>query len=220
VILLVEDDHEIMKVNEEMFKREGYRVACALTLADARRFMSESYPEVVVIDIKLPDGSGLDFAKEIRQSEKSATPILFLTGLGTHNDVVRGLKAGGDDYMTKPYNFNELFARVEAVKRRYVSLPETINKGGLSIDVTAGIAMCGGKDLLLAKKEFAVLLIFIQNEERFITSDYIYERAWGTPMENDSIALNSAIKRLRKKIEGCGWSIGWRRGEGYIFEKS
>ena len=217
MILLVEDNKKILEGNALKFTREGYEVACALTLADARNIINKKQPDIIVLDIGLPDGSGLDFIKEVR--EKAAIPVLFLTGLATPNDIIQGLSVGGDDYLTKPYNFDELFARVEAVIRRCTTFPEIISKGDLSIDITAGIVKHKGNDLLLTKKEYALLLIFIQNEERFVKADHLYEKVWGAPMESDNNALKGAIKRLRTKLDSCGWSIGWTRGEGYIFEK-
>jgi DNA-binding response OmpR family regulator len=218
MILLIEDNKKTMEGNVLKFKREGYEVACATTLAEAREFLRENRPEIIIMDIKLPDGDGPEFAKELKQSEKNL-PILFLTGLTGSEDIIRGLRAGGDDYLTKPYNFFELLARVGAIARRYGSIPEIINKGSLSIDVASGIAKYDGKDLLLAKKEYALLLIFLHNEERFLTANFLYEKVWGFPMTTDSSALKSAIKRLRVKLEGCGWQISWSRGEGYIFER-
>jgi len=209
-----------MAGNVQKFTRMGFETACATTLADARCFLSKHEVDVIILDIMMPDGCGLGFMKEIRQSKNAAIPILLLTGLAAQEDILRGLRAGGDDYLTKPYDFDVLIARVEALIRRSTMFPEAINKGRLSIDIAAGTAKLDGEDLLLAKKEYALLLIFIQNERQFISAENLYQKAWNAPMGNDSTALRSAIKRLRMKIEGCGWSIGWSRGEGYIFEKS
>lgn len=217
-ILLVEDNEKIMSGNIRKFQREGYDTAAALTLHEARASILERKPDAIVLDIMLPDGSGLDFLRELRESENAGIPILLLTGLGTKEDILHGLKSGGDDYLTKPYDYNELLARVEALLRIAERVPEVITKGLLALDVTAGVASYDGKDLLLAQKEFALLLIFAQNEERFLSAEHLYEKAWKAPMENDSTALRNAIKRLRTKLKGCGWTIGWSHGEGYIFE--
>ena len=96
-------------------------------------------------------------------------------------------------------------------------MPETIAKGRLSLDVTAGVAMLDGNDLLLTQKEFALLLIFVQNEGRFIDMEYLYEKVWKAPFTNDSNALKNAVARLRAKIKGSGWYVEWSRGEGYMF---
>ena len=219
-VLLVEDNKKIMAGNARKLTREGYDVAFAFNLAEARDLISRDCPDVMVLDIMLPDGSGLNFMKEVRQSENAALPILLLTGLSAQEDIVCGLKSGGDDYLTKPYDFSVLLARVEALIRRSARLPEYIYKGRLAINVTAGVVMYNGEDLLLGRKEYALLSIFVQNEGAFVNAEHLYERVWNTPMGGDSTALRSAIKRLRAKIEGCGWSIGWSRDEGYIFEEA
>jgi len=214
----VEDNEKIMFVNRQMLEWEGYEVAAAQTLAGARASISERRPDVIVLDIMLPDGSGLDFMRELRQSQNANIPILLLTGLAGQEDIVRGLAEGGDDYLTKPYDFPILLARIEALLRRAGRVPEVIVKGRLALDVTADVAALDGRDLLLSQKEFALLLLFAQNEDRSVSGEYLYEKVWKAPMTSDSNALKSSIKRLRAKIEGSGWQIKWERGSGYIFE--
>jgi len=218
-ILLVEDNEKIMFVNRQMLDWEGYEVTVAPTLTEAKAFIHERRPDAIVLDIMLPDGSGLDFMRELRQSKNANIPILLLTGLAEQEDIVRGLAEGGDDYLTKPYDFPILLARIEALLRRAARVPEVIRKGRLSLDVTADVAALDGRDLLLSQKEFALLQLFTQNEGRSIGSEYLYEKIWNAPMAKDSGALTSCIKRLRAKIEGSGWQIAWARGSGYIFER-
>lgn len=217
LILLVEDNEQILFGNARMLKRRGYEAVTALTLAKAREQMAEATPDVIVLDIMLPDGSGLDFMQELRQH--SQIPVLLLTGLSAPKDIVRGLTAGGDDYLTKPYDFPVLLARVEALLRRAARVPETIVKDRLTLDVAAGAASLDGTDLLLTKKEFALLLIFVQSPERFIDGEYLYEKVWKAPLAGDSQAIRKTIYRLRDKLSGSGWRIEWSRGEGYCFEK-
>ena len=164
----------------------------------------------------LPDGSGLDFMRELREGGNSGIPILLLTGLTTKEDVVFGLMAGGDDYLTKPYDFSELSARIEALLRRAARVPEIIAKGRLSLDVAASIAALDGIDLLLTQKDFALLLIFFQKEARFFCVEYLYEKVWKAPLADDSQAIRKTLSRLREKIKGSGWKIEWSKGEGYI----
>ena len=218
-VLLIEDNKQIMDGNSRMLEREGFDAPAALTLAEARAHIEQCKPNAIVLDIMLPDGSGLDFMRELRESENSGIPVLLLTGLTTKEDIIRGLKAGGDDYLTKPYDFSELMARIEALLRRAERVPETIAKGCLTLDATAGVAAVDGIDLLLNKKEFALLLIFVQNEGRVIDYEYLYERVWKSPMANDSNALNTTMSRLRPKIKGSGWCIVLSKGEGYCFER-
>lgn len=216
-ILLIEDNEKIMQGNERMLRRRSYEVVTALTLADARSAMEVQLPNLLILDIMLPDGSGLDFMRELRQY--SRVPVLLLTGLTTPEDIVRGLNAGGDDYLAKPYDFGVLLARVKALLRRAEHVPEQLTKGRLSLDVTADVATLDGADLLLTPKEFALLLLFTQNEGRFISAEYLYEKVWKHPMAGDSNALKSALKRLRAKLEGSGYEIALSKGEGYQFER-
>ncbi|MDR0445823.1 MAG: response regulator transcription factor [Oscillospiraceae bacterium] len=219
LVLLVEDNEQIMTGNKRYLERQGFDTAVALTLAEARTQMERRRPDVVVLDIMLPDGSGLDFMVELRKGEDPGIPVLLLTGLTAKQDIVRGLKAGGDDYLTKPYDFSELLARIEALLRRSARVPKNIVKGALSLDVAAGTASLNGIDLRLTKKDFALLLIFFQNEGSYINMESLYERAWKAPLSSDKSALYSSVKRLRAKIKGSGWSIGQSRDEGYIFER-
>ena len=216
-ILLVEDNEQIMQGNERLLTRRGYEVACALTLAEAHRVVKNRMPDLFVLDIMLPDGSGLDFMAEIRKV--SQVPVLLLTGLTAPEDVVRGLRLGGDDYLPKPYDFGVLLARVEALLRRAQQVPECIQKGRLTLDVTVGTATLDGADLLLSQKEFSMLLIFVQNEDRIISAEYLYEKVWKQPMQGDSNALRSTLKRLRAKLEGSGYCVVLSKGEGYQFER-
>lgn len=215
LILLVEDNEQIMRGNERMLARRGYGVVTALTLDEAHQAVMAQMPDLIVLDIMLPDGSGLDFMAELRR--RSQVPVLLLTGLTTPEDIVRGLTVGGDDYLAKPYDFGVLLARVEALLRRAEQIPEKLTRDRLSLDVAAGAATLDGTDLLLTQKEFALLLIFTQNEGRFISVEYLYEKVWKHPMAGDSQALKKTLHRLREKIEGSGWRIEWSRGEGYCF---
>ena len=206
-----------MRGNERMLLRRGYEVISALTLAQARSAIQAQMPDLFVLDIMLPDGSGLDFMAELRRH--SQAPVLLLTGLTTTEDVVRGLSQGGDDYLAKPYDFGVLLARVEALLRRAEQIPEKLTRDRLSLDVAVGVATLDGADLLLTQKEFALLLIFMQNAGRFISAEYLYEKAWKAPLSGDNQALKKTIHRLREKITGGGWRIEWSRGEGYSFKK-
>lgn len=216
-ILLVEDNEQIMRGNERMLTRRGYEVISALTLTEARSAVQVQMPDLFVLDIMLPDGSGLDFMAELRRH--SQVPVLLLTGLTTPEDIMRGLSQGGDDYLAKPYDFGVLLARVEALLRRAENVPEKLVRDRLCLDVAADVATFDGNDLLLTQKEFVLLLIFVRNEERFISAEYLYEKAWKSPLSGDSQALKKTIHRLREKIAGSGWRIEWSRGEGYRFEK-
>jgi len=176
-------------------------------------------PDAIVLDIMLPDGSGLDFLKELRmeKGELSSVPILLLTGLTTPEDVVRGLGEGGDDYLAKPYDFDILLARIEALLRRSRHIPKTLTKGALRLDIIANRAFLEGNDMMLAPKEFALLFLMAQNEGKLLTAASLYEAIWKLPLEDDTSVIRTAVSRLRQKL-GCGFSIENDKQErGYIF---
>ena len=214
-ILLIEDDERIQVNNKSMMERNGYTVRLAMNLTEARRELLSAPPDAIVLDITLPDGNGLEFLKELRQT--SQIPVLLLTAMGTPEDTIAGLDAGSDDYLSKPYNNKVLQARIDALLRRSARVPEQINKDRFSLDVTAGVAFLDGKDLGLTQKEFALLLVFIQSEGSYFNAEYLYEKVWKAPMAKDSQAIRKAIARLREKMHGSGWSIEWSRGEGWCF---
>lgn len=216
-MLLIEDNPRIQLANKDMLELLGYEVAIAMNLAEARACLLAQTPDVVVLDIMLPDGSGLDFLRELCQN--TGIPVLMLTALGSTEDTVRGLSLGADDYLSKPYAYPILAARVETLLRRAQQVPERIHKGRLCLDVTADVATLDGADLLLSQKEFSLLLIFVQNEERFISAEYLYEKVWKQPMAGNSNTLKTTINRLREKIKSCGYRIEWSRGEGYCFQR-
>ena len=250
LILLVEDNEQILRGNERMLKRRGYTVAAALTLAEARMSLEEQIPAAIVLDIMLPDGSGLDFLRELRMangelrikekeqsqlsiinsqlatrqsqlsilnSQLSNIPILLLTGLTTPEDVIRGLSGGGDDYLAKPYDFGVLLARLEALLRRAGLIPKTLTKGALLLDIIANRAFLDGSDMLLSPKEFALLLLMVQNEGRPLSAASLYEAIWKLPLGADTSVIRTAVSRLRQKL-GCEFSIeNDKQEKGYIF---
>ncbi len=199
LILLVEDNEQILYGNERMLRRRNYDVITALTLSEARKRMDETTPDAIVLDIMMPDGSGLDFMRELR--EKSAIPILLLTGLATSEDIVHGLAEGGDDYLTKPYDFSVLLARIEALLRRAKKIPDILQKDSLKLDIVAQQAFLDGEDMLLRPKEFALLLMFIQNEGKVLDPQYLYQKVWNTDMNADNSTLKMHISTVRKRLE-------------------
>lgn len=213
-ILLVEDDTDIIYVNQILLKRNGYNVSIAESLAEARVKIAESPPDMIVLDITLPDGSGLDFLKEVPR-----IPVLLLTSLGTNKDMVYGLAAGGDDYLAKPYDNDVLLARIASLLRRSGRIPDTLTKGNLILRNTSGQAFVNGVDLCLSNIEYKLLCIFVQNEDKIFTQEQLYEKAWGQPLADDTQALRTAIRRMRPKLAGSGYTITAEYGKGYMFGK-
>lgn len=222
LILCVEDEIDILKNNRKALIDGGYKVLTAENLAQAREILSENMPENtpdgIVLDIMLPDGLGLDLLTELREN-CSKIPVLLLTAWDKPSDVARGLRAGANDYLSKPFDYDVLLARIEAMLRNAEQTPETITKGALTFNLTAMAAYLNGEDMLLTQKEFAVLLLLAQNEGRNLGAEYIYEKVWRQEMGEDNSAIKTAVSRLRKKLEHSGYRIMVERGYGYCFEE-
>ena len=216
-ILCVEDNIAVQAFNKPLLEDKGFEVITAMTLADAKKAIEQEIPSLIILDVHMPDGNGLNFLRELRKT--SQVPVLVLTGDSADNDLVKGFASGCDDYVPKPYTFPVLYARIEGLLRRASSVPETIVKNRLSLDVTADVATLDGTNLMLTPKEFALLLIFVQNEGRVYDAEYLYEKVWKAPFINDNSAIKSAVSRLRKKLSGSGYMISAERGEGYILER-
>lgn len=215
-LLLVEDEPVVQANNKKILERRGYRISLAYTLAEARAFLIEKPPRAIVLDIRLPDGSGLDFLAELRQT--SQVPVLMLTAMGTREDILRGFEAGGDDYLSKPYDLSVFLMRVEALLRRASRIPEALIAGPLMLEPASGKAYLNGVDMALPQREYALLQQFIQHPGKTLQTDYLFEKAWGHDMSGDSQRLRKTISRLRHKLEGSGYTIANDYNEGYVFE--
>lgn len=219
VVLLVEDNCKILDGNRYFLERSGYAVDAAHTLREARERIAARPPSLIVLDIMLPDGSGLDFLRELRQT--SAVPVLLLTSLNEPEDVVRGLAEGGDDYLPKPYHFGVLLARVKALLRRSACVPERLQKGALRLELLSGQAFLDGEDMRLTPKQFSLLLLLMRNEGKTLSAAYLYESVWKQPLSNDCNALWKQISQVKTKLaDKSGLSLTQFRGEGYCLEIS
>ena len=217
-VLLVEDNNKLNELNRRVLESEGYEVYSALTLAGAREHLDQVSPDVILLDIMMPDGDGMDFCAEIR--DMTDAHIIFLTSRGEHKDKLRGLALGGDDYLTKPFMVDELTHRVAAAMRRRgmaQSPVKTVVKGNLTIDPVASQAFLDGEDLLLKPKEFSLLYLFVLNEGKLLSAGLVYEKVWKAPLNDNTGSLRVQISSLRKKLEGSGYMITFKHGEGYCF---
>ena len=214
-ILLVEDNGVIQQLNKEMLEEEGgYRVQTAMNLAEARESINPTIPDLIVLDIMLPDGSGLDFLKELRQRGLDV-PVMLLTALSESDDEVKGIREGGDDYMAKPYNNDVFLARVERllnqkqreeerVKNAVAQTKNTadaITHGPLTINYITQRAKLNDKDANLTPKEFAILAYFLKNMNKKMTPADIFEGVWGQDSMNSAGTIRVHISGLRKKLK-------------------
>ena len=219
-VLLIEDNKNLNEINSRALTMEGYEVKTVFTLAQARKVLQKISPEVILLDVSMPDGDGMDFCAEIRDTTDAH--ILFLTSRTEHEDKLKGLGMGGDDYITKPYKLDEMLARVKAaIRRRKIdTVVNTLTKGSLTLDTIANRAYLNGEDMNLTPKEFAVLLMFIQDSEEEFTAEKLYEKIWKQPLIGDDHSVKNTIYHLRKKLKAgnCEFSIEMTRGKGYRLE--
>jgi len=213
-VLLVEDNENILTANREFLLMNGYGVLCAATLAAAESLLESSLPDIVILDVMMPDGSGFDFCVKLR--EEYDIPVLFLTALGDKSDLVKGLRLGGDDYLVKPYDVYELLARVEALLRRVRidrTSAEAKNKGftigPLYLDYIRQRAYIGKADLLLKTKEFNLLRVLAERRGEYISAEKLYDAVWGKIEPSDHRTLWVAMSGIRKCLaeENTGGEI-------------
>jgi DNA-binding response OmpR family regulator len=220
-LLMVEDEVDVIAINKEYFEGKGYDVVCAKTLEKARFQLEEHRPDLILLDVMMPDGSGLEFCKELRN--KTSAPIIFLTCRDENESVIKGLLQGGDDYVTKPYNLNVLSARVGAQLRRSgVLTAGKIELFPLSVDFLSGEVILEGKQIFMTQKELQLLGCFAMFAGRRLSYDEIYSRAWGGSSTGAAHIVAVHVANLRKKLGDTGgsWFELTNSGKGeYIFSK-
>jgi len=203
-ILVVEDEESLADTVRYNLEREGYSVAVASDGREALdRFRSES-PSLVILDLMLPEMSGLDVCRQIRQM--SDVPIIMVTAKDLEADKVSGLELGADDYVTKPFSVRELVSRVRAHLRRAAMRtgePEddVLSGGPISLDVAKHEVLVRGQAVGFPPKEFELLEVFLRRQGRLLTRDFLIEEVWGTGYFGDTKTLDVHVKRLRKKVE-------------------
>ncbi|MDR1426164.1 MAG: response regulator transcription factor [Bifidobacteriaceae bacterium] len=226
-IMLVEDVAHIMRVNRAMLAKAGYRTLGADTIASAREILASEAPDLMVLDIMLPDGDGVEFCRELRVpgSPLAGLPVLFLSAKGHSEDIIDGLRAGGDDYLSKPYDINVLVARVGALLRRSERAAEglgpasSVQMGPLTLDISAMRAFVRGRDLSLTPREFAILLALARHRGEPVPAGRLYEWAWGMDANDDVRTVRTLVSRLRAKLRGQGdadFAIETCPGRGYV----
>ena len=207
-ILLVEDNPHIMKINSSCLSMEDYSVLEAADAAQCRNMLSNNDVDLVILDIMLPDGDGISLCREIKA--KYDIPILFLSALSENDDIITALRAGGDDYLPKPY------ARLRSVRKdkRYISF------GRLRLDTVSMAAYFADNDLLTTQKEFSILLMLARNIGSTVPKAELYENVWGLPYSDNANALFTAVSRLNKKLDDnkADVTITYERGKGYALE--
>jgi two-component system response regulator MprA len=226
-ILVVEDERAIANVLRRGLALEGYTVEVADAGRAALDAVRDRPPDLVVLDLMLPDMDGLEVARRLRGAGER-TPVLMLTARDGVADRVRGLDAGADDYLVKPFAFEELLARVRALLRRATPPPderthsETLRFADLVVDLGTRDVRRGGRAIELTAREFDLLVLFMRNPRQVLPRDLIMDRVWGQDFYGESNVLEVYVRALREKLEEEGEPrlIHTRRGVGYTLREN
>lgn len=221
-ILVVEDEAPIREMLCFVLEQKGYETIEAEDYANGLAKVREPYPELIVLDWMMPGGSGIQFIKQLKQDEVTRQiPVVMLTARGEEEDKVRGLEAGADDYITKPFSPKELTARLHAVMRRVspTSVDEVIEVQGLKLDPVSHRVSAEEKALDMGPTEFKLLHFFMTHPERVYSREQLLNNVWGTNVYVEDRTVDVHIRRLRKAIEETGHDrlIQTVRGAGYRF---
>ncbi len=219
-ILIIEDDHAIVNLLQRGLVYDGYDVAVAMDGFTGMRSAREEKPDLVILDWMLPKMDGLAVCQDIR--EIGSIPILMLTAKDTVRDRVQGLDAGADDYMVKPFDLNELLARVRALLRRTRQERVTVLEfNGLQLDTSTRIATRGDRKIMLTAKEYDLLELFMRHPRQVLTREVIFDRVWGYDFGGESNVLDVYIRYLRQKLETEDETrlIQTARGVGYVLRE-
>jgi len=215
-VMVVDADPHIIELAKLYLEREGYQVEGVDCGQDALSLMATFNPDVIVLDLMLPDIDGFEVCRQIRT--KSDVPILMLTARKDDVDKIVGLELGADDYLTKPFNPREMVARVRAILRRYqtgLKPGEILEAGGLRIDLSRHEVTANGEPVTLRTKEFALLTTFAQNLGIVLSREKLLELVWGYDYYGETRTVDVHINHLREKIGKSGIQIETVRGAGY-----
>jgi DNA-binding response OmpR family regulator len=227
-VLVVEDEASIASFVSAYLKNAGYAVRTAATGGEALRQVASERPELVVLDLMLPDLDGIEVCKRIRQD--SDLPILMLTARDEDVDKIIGLEVGADDYLTKPFNPRELVARVRSILRRAAPgrterESAVIQHGELVVDAGRREVKVGDEDVQLAPKEFDLLWELLDHRGLVLTRDQLLERVWGYTFAGDTRTVDVHVRQLRRKLGDASpvvtvWGVGYKVGPARAADKS
>lgn len=217
-ILIVEDQPLIGKALKKGLTEEAFAVDWVTTLLEGEHLAEEFEYDTLILDLMLPDGSGLDLLTRLRKKGHH-TPVLILTAKDTIEDKIQGFNLGTDDYLSKPFVFEEVLSRVRALTRRkYQFYGELLEAGPIKLDPIGRTATASNQVLSLTAKEFAVLELFLFRKSKILSRDKIAEHIYSEEAEQGSNVIDVFINKLRRKLESAGIEglIETVRGEGYV----
>ena len=220
-LLIAEDDNDIRKALIALLQKNNYTVDGTDNGSDAYMFASQGQYDGIILDIMMPGLDGLEVLSKLR-SEKNAVPVLLLTAKSEVEDRVKGLDAGADDYLPKPFSVSELLARVRAMlRRREQYQAEILSYGDLSLNSASFELICNGQKLALSSREYQIMEMLMRAPTSIVTSNNLMEQIWGW---DSDVSVNNIwvyISNLRKKLQQLGTSVSIRavRGVGYCLEE-
>lgn len=222
LIYVVEDDDNIREIETIALKNSNYLVKAFARATDFYRALNDILPDLVLMDVMLPDENGCDIVRRLRsQSATKRLPVIMVTAKTSEMDMVKGLDDGADDYIKKPFSVLELLSRVKALLRR--STEETAQQlrvGDIQLDNVRRIVLAQGKNVELTYKEYELLRYLMINAEMVLSRESIMRFVWGTDFEGETRTVDMHIKTLRQKLGPCGRQIGTVRNVGYVLQST
>lgn len=221
-IMVVDDDKDIRRLVESILAKEGYVTVGAESAADAFKKLQNSKPDLVILDLQLPDRDGFEVCKQLRADPSTRyIPVVFLTVQNVDSYKIAGLEIGADDYITKPFNQTELIARIKAVLRRLEwndKRENALKDGNLTVDLEKHSVHLDAKPLDLSPKEFDLLVSLLRNHGKVMTRSELSETVWGHEYFGNTRTVDVHVGRLRKKLGKTGEKIRTVERIGYRFE--
>lgn len=224
LILVVEDESSIREMLRFALERHEFRVVLAANAQDARMRIADERPDLILLDWMMPGVSGVELCRELRANATTRDiPIIMVTARAEEEDKVRGLNVGCDDYVSKPFSFPELIARIQAVLRR--AMPggeeERVQVAGLQVDAASQRVTAAGEPIRLGPTEYRLLHFFVSHPERVYTREQVLDRVWGQNVYVEERTVDVHIRRLRKALapHGYDFMIQTVRGTGYRFSE-
>ena len=222
LIYVVEDDDNIREIETIALKNSNYLVKAFGRASEFYRALNDILPDLVLLDVMLPDENGCDIVKRLRsQSATKRLPVIMVTAKTSEMDMVKGLDDGADDYIKKPFSVLELLSRVKALLRR--STEETAQQlrvGDIQLDNARRIVLAQGKSVELTYKKYELLRYLMINAEMVLSRESIMRFVWGTDFEGETRTVDMHIKTLRQKLGPCGRQIGTVRNVGYVLQST
>jgi two-component system phosphate regulon response regulator PhoB len=220
-VLVVDDEPDLLELVRVNLAGSGYAVETALSGSDALAALRRAPPDVMILDLMLPDISGTELCARVRADQRlTGLPIIMLTAKSEEIDRVVGLELGADDYVTKPFSPRELALRVRAVLRRRAPAGDdarVFEHGDLRVDPDSHRASVNGREITLTAKEFQLLVALMGRPGRVMTRERLLDEVWGSDITVTSRTIDTHLKRLREKLGGAGDLIETVRGVGYRF---